>query len=260
MNVRGLPSRSGGYCFRLFLRTREAGSVPGLMLAVLINWAVSGMLWAQPLPSLATARDAQTGALLYTEQRTVVYEDQVPSYMEVTYRNADGGLLGSKQVDFSVSRQQPEVRMRLPESGGTFSLERADQRWVIRSQAQEGSKARRSWPKLGRHVLIDEALLSYLVEHHQAIAAGDLARISVLSLPHSKVDRYYLRAHGFGSPGGEQVQVDFFKHRLFGPDERRMSFRLERGSGRLLQFVGPSTCFRLESPRCADEVVVDFHY
>ncbi|WP_188663445.1 hypothetical protein [Arenimonas soli] len=201
-----------------------------------------------PLPALAalgfqeaSARDPDTGDLLYTEDHLLRHQDQQLRQRLVVYRCADGTAFARKRVDYAASALAPAFHFEDVRLGYREGLRRggADtQLWV---QASAGDAERSATLDAGAGLVADAGFDEFIRQHWQPLLAGDAVPLE-FAVP-SRLDSYgfTVRRRGSSEVAGEGAEI--FRLRLgglLGLLAPHIDVAYGRESRRLLWFEGLS--------------------
>ena len=198
--------------------------LPGLLVMAALQAA------PPPLPVHGVARDAESGAVLYRERWTSVFDGDAVSFVEIVYYAPDGERLGRKTLDFGDNPRQPAVGLKLRD-GGLYRLENSAGRWVATRREGADEREKQSWPRLRKDTLVDEALWIHLIARQEAALAGELTELRQARLLDPRQRSYRLERR--------PPVIELLRPRLIGDDELHARLWFEPASGRLRGWEGP---------------------
>lgn len=196
--------------------------------------------------------------MLFRETHLALMADAELQQLEITAVDATGVELARRSLILGENPWQPQIDYS-ETAGAQIRLERRDSRsWYLSRRMAEQARADKSWPQIGQQVVMADMLGRYLGLHREEIVAGRIDRVGVFYLQTGRLRNYRLQSEVFNSGRGEMLRIHLILPRLFRGDQRLASYELERGSGRLWRYSGPSLCpCAGEFPR---QVSVDYTY
>lgn len=162
----------------------------------------------------ATARDPDSGALLYTEQHLLRHQDQRLQQRLVLYRCADGTAFARKRVDYGESALAPSFHFEDVRLGYREGLRRDGGRQALWVQPSPGIAERSATLDPGAALVADAGFDEFIRRQWQPLLAGEAVRLQ-FAVP-SRLDSYgfTVRRRGGDRVGGEPAEV--FRLRLGG--------------------------------------------
>ncbi|WP_152560446.1 hypothetical protein [Arenimonas donghaensis] len=189
----------------------------------------------------ASARDPESGDLLYTEQHLLRHQDQQLRQRLVVYRCANGTAFARKRIDYADSALAPAFHFEDARLGYREGLRReagGQELWVQPSPAEAERSAKL---EAGAGVVADAGFDEFIRRQWQPLLAGDAVKLQ-FAVP-SRLDSYgfTVRRRGSDRVGGEDAEV--FRLRLgglWGLLAPHIDVAYARESRRLLRFEGLS--------------------
>ncbi|MGJ8670110.1 MAG: sodium:solute symporter family transporter [Oceanococcus sp.] len=257
-----LPMMLAAGVFAGRVNDRNSKHIACLTLGLGLMFVVGSMFHAAPVhasslldwPSGARVSDAD-GQLLYREDWLSAEMDGDLSQWDIVYRSKSGEKLGHRTLTYTLSKPyQPEVRLQL-ESGELLELTQ-DERWTRSWIYPDNSRANKSWPKLRKHVTVDLALLRYLVDKREEIAAAEIEQVSHFDTLRGRRQQYDIEVSRRPSSQGEALVITLLRGGVFSKQHVVMSVVMLRRSGRLLT---AQTAHALDA-KSTSQVAVKFFY
>jgi len=189
----------------------------------------------------ASARDPDSGDLLYTEHHLLRQQDQQLRQRLVVYRCADGTAFARKRIDYAGSALAPAFHFEDARLGYREGLRRGpggQELWVQRSP---GDAERSASLDAGTALVADAGFDEFVRRQWQPLLAGDAVKLQ-FAVP-SRLDSYdfTVRRRGSDRVAGEDAEV--FRLRLgglLGLLAPHIDVAYARDSRRLLRFEGLS--------------------
>lgn len=189
----------------------------------------------------ASARDPDSGSLLYTEQHLLRHQDQQLRQRLVVYRCADGTAFARKRIDYAGSALAPAFHFEDARLGYREGLRReggGQELWFQRSPRDQEQSARLD---AGAGVVADAGFDEFIRRQWQPLVAGDAVKLQ-FAVP-SRLDSYgfTVRRRGSDRVAGEDAEV--FRLRLgglWGLLAPHIDVAYARDTRRLLRFEGLS--------------------
>lgn len=201
-----------------------------------------------PLPALAalgfqeaSARDPDTGELLYTEDHLLRHQDRQLRQRLVVYRCADGTAFARKRVDYAASALAPAFHFEDVRLGYREGLRRGADQTQVWVQAAAGDEERSATLEAGAGLVADAGFDEFIRQQWRPLLAGDAVPLQ-FAVP-SRLDSYdfTVRRRGSGEAAGEGAEI--FRLRLgglLGLLAPHIDVAYGRESRRLLWFEGLS--------------------
>lgn len=161
----GLPSSYTG---------RAAGAeMPGRALCLLfLLWPAAIMAETEVIERAGYARDAATGALIYTEAHYEIYQSGRIVSDKVTYSNAAGEKIAVKEVDYRPAVAMPDFSLVNFETGHREGAAREDGRLRVRFTERAGAAEESASIALPENGIIDAGFDQFVITHWDALIQG----------------------------------------------------------------------------------------
>ncbi|GAB2667134.1 hypothetical protein [Arenimonas aestuarii] len=189
----------------------------------------------------ASARDPDSGDLLYTEHHLLRHQDQQLRQRLVVYRCADGTAFARKRVDYAASALAPAFHFEDVRLGYREGLRRGGDEPELWVQASTGDDERSATLDAGAGLVADAGFDEFIRRQWQPLLAGKTVPLE-FAVP-SRLDSYgfTVRRRGSSEVAGEGAEI--FRLRLgglFGLLAPHIDVAYGRDSRRLLWFKGLS--------------------
>lgn len=189
----------------------------------------------------ASARDPESGDLLYTEQHLLRHQDQKLSERLVLYRCADGTAFARKRIDYEGSPLAPAFHFEDVRLGYREGLRRESEGPELWVQDSPAGAERIATLDAGPDVVADAGFDEFIRRQWQPLLAGDAVKLQ-FAVP-SRLESYDFTVSRRGSDrvAGEDAEV--FRLRLggfWGLLAPHIDVAYASDSRRLLRFEGLS--------------------
>ena len=136
--IKALNEAGGGLPCSFTGRAARADMPARLLCLLLLLWPAAIIAETRVIERTGYARDAATGALIYTEAHYESYQSGRIISDTVSYRNAAGEEIARKQVDYGPAAAMPDFSLVNFQTGHRESARRADGKLLVRFTEREG--------------------------------------------------------------------------------------------------------------------------
>ena len=143
-------------------------------------WPVAGMAETYVIERAGYARDAATGALLYTEAHYERYQAGRIISDTVTYRDAAGEKIAVKEVDYRPALAMPDFNLINFKTGHREGAAREDGRLRVRFTEQAGAAEESAAILLPENGIIDAGFDQFVITRWDALIQGKRLLIKLL--------------------------------------------------------------------------------
>ena len=139
---------------------------------LLLLWPAAIMAETRVIERTGYARDAATGALIYTEAHYESYQSGRIISDTVSYRNAAGEEIARKQVDYGPAAAMPDFSLVNFQTGYRESARRADGRLLVRFTEREGVAEETELIALPENGIIDAGFDQFVITYWDELTQG----------------------------------------------------------------------------------------